>query len=149
MFGRTIECGTVGGGTLQLIPIRADHLVALTGWLNDAEVTRHMDAPFARTLEMEQEWYRQGSVDPNVYRWSIVYGDRHVGQAGINDIHWINRVGSVTVLIGDSGCWGRGLGTAVFRAQAFAEDLRTYFMSCGECISIPKLKSVTSQSQTL
>ena len=118
MFGHFIDCPVVGDQPLYLLPVCQADIPALTGWLNNPAVTRHINAPFARTPEMEMEWYYATSIDPNVFRWSVWLGDRHVGQLEINAIDWIARTGEVTVLIGPKEMWGKGIATRILIAQA-------------------------------
>lgn len=123
MLGPVLECGEVQGRPLRLVPTTERHLDACVRWLTDREVTRLLGLRFPVSAEQEGAWYRNAVEDRNRVFWSVEWGERHVGQTGIESINWIARTAVTGILIGEKDCWGQGIAGAVMRRRsAYAFD---------------------------
>jgi len=59
-----------------------------------------------------QEWLDKTNKDPNKRFWGIYYFDEFIGTTRL-DINWIFRNAILSIMIGDTNHWGKGIGTEV------------------------------------
>jgi len=100
---------TLAGSTVTLAPIRPEHLEHYVEWFADPDVTRFLTRNVAVTLQQEQEWLEQVARSETEVVWGIFAEGKHVGSTAISRIDWRNRHGMTGIVIGDRGCWGRGI----------------------------------------
>ena len=105
------------GERIYLRPIEEADASNYVRWLNDAEVSRYLAASFPLNLFREQEYVRNLYTDRNGLNLalSLQDGDRHIGGAGIHDIHQTDRSATFGIVIGEQDCWGKGYGTEATR----------------------------------
>jgi RimJ/RimL family protein N-acetyltransferase len=107
------------GRTIYLRPLEpADLAGAYSEWLNDREVTRYLETGiFPTTRDALQRYYQNVVLSRDNVALAIVLrdDDRHVGNIKLGPINWVHRRADMGVLIGDRGCWGRGIGTEAVR----------------------------------
>jgi len=96
-------------------------------WLNDPEVTRYLETRYIpRSLQNIREFVERmdGNQDEIFLAICLKEDDRHIGNIKLGPINWIHRFGDVSLLIGEKGCWGKGVGTEAIRVlTAFAFDV--------------------------
>ncbi len=83
-------------------------------WFNSAEVTEHINkGAFPNSAEAQEEMLRALSKSRNDVQLGIAVketGDL-VGIIGIHKIDWVHRRGDISIVIGDSRYWGKGIAT--------------------------------------
>ena len=81
-------------------------------WLNDPEVNIFMTAGLMpQTKSMLKSFYDAIAADKNSVYFAIVdrESDRHIGNAKLDKIDWVNRRCEFGILIGDREFWGKGI----------------------------------------
>ena len=87
-------------------------------WMNDPEVTRHLESRFyPNSLEALREYVAGKTGDRDNVFLAIVLkeGDRHIGNIKLGPINWIHRFADVGLLLGEKDCWGKGYATEAIR----------------------------------
>jgi RimJ/RimL family protein N-acetyltransferase len=87
-------------------------------WLNDQSVTRYMTNgtwPVTREDQIEYVKSVSGSRSTMVLAICLAEDGRHVGNVSLASIDFINRRAELGILIGDSRCHGRGIGSEAIR----------------------------------
>jgi [ribosomal protein S5]-alanine N-acetyltransferase len=86
-------------------------------WMNDREVTRHLESRFHPHSREELLRYVQEHGGPQDFFFAILLhaGDHHVGNIKIEPVNWIHRSGEIGILIGEKDCWGKGYATEAIR----------------------------------
>jgi RimJ/RimL family protein N-acetyltransferase len=116
---------------IRLRAVIEDDLPRYVAWLNDPEVTRYTGMESGEfTLESKQEWLAEISQpDHHARFWSVDAatdtGWRHIGHTAMY-FRYDNRIGDISIVIGDKTAWGKGYGTAITR-----EILRVGFEELG------------------
>ncbi len=85
-------------------------------WINDPEITRYMMAGTYPVTDDQMESYYDAHVkSKNAMLFAIVEKEtnRHIGNARIYLIDWVNRTVSRGIMIGDKKAWGKGYGLEV------------------------------------
>jgi ribosomal-protein-alanine N-acetyltransferase len=107
------------GSTVFLRPLEPSDLnERYVAWLNDPQVTRFTETGiFPTTLEDLQNYYRSLSVSKNDVMFAIVdkKSGQHVGNVKLGPIHWLHRVATFGILIGEKDFWGKGVGLETTR----------------------------------
>jgi RimJ/RimL family protein N-acetyltransferase len=106
-------------------------------WMNDPEVTRHLESRFfPQSLEDLRNYVKAAQERRDSVLFAIVLknGLRHIGNIKLGGIHWIHRSADVGLLIGEKDCWGKGYATEAIRlvtAYAFNTlNLRRLVAGC-------------------
>lgn len=101
------------GKRLKLAPLKREYIESFLKWLNDPEVTQYLIGYRPLTRDMEEEWFNNLKKRDNAFIFSILLtdGEKLIGNCGLEDIHWINRVGACGIFIGDKENQGKGYGT--------------------------------------
>lgn len=107
------------GRKLYLRPLLASDLTErYLSWLNDAEVTRYVEAGSFPVTKGDLEEYCQNMKHS---RTNLVFAivDRkkgvHIGNIKLGGINWIHRFGDLGILIGDKKYWSKGYGEEACR----------------------------------
>lgn len=109
----------IEGKLVNLRPQDVTDLERDLAWINDAEVTRFLNAryPFSRTAETE--WLREAASTPTSYQhasFAIETKDgRHIGNTSLMDVQAENRCATLGIMIGDKTYWSKGYGTDAVR----------------------------------
>ena len=105
------------GERVYLRPIEPEDAEVMVPWMNDAEVTRTLQAPRPTTLEDERAFVERMTKSETNITLGIVTraGDRFIGTASLMKIQWRERQACFGIAIGDKSNWGRGYGTETTR----------------------------------
>lgn len=103
------------GEHVRLDVVRRDDLPAIAAWWSDGEAQRRFDAVPAtpRRVEQLESWLETPKESNTDYRFVIrtVPADELIGTVAIEDILWNQRVGWVSLLIGEARMRGKGFGS--------------------------------------
>jgi RimJ/RimL family protein N-acetyltransferase len=84
-------------------------------WVNDAEVTRHLNVRYPWSLAAEEAWLRERTSKPlgfdSVHFAIEVKDGTHIGTIGFQRVHPENRKARLGISIGDKRYWSQGFGT--------------------------------------
>ena len=83
-------------------------------WMNDPEVTQHLESRFyPNSMESLGDYVAGKLRDRDNVFLAIVLkeGDRHIGNIKLGPINWIHRLADVGILIGEKDYWGKGYAT--------------------------------------
>lgn len=105
-------------------------------WLDDPEVTRHLELRFHRhTPEDVRAFVEQMNACPDTLLLGIFTkdGDTHIGNIKLGPVDRHHERAEVGIMIGDRGTWGRGYASEAIRALTdYAFDgLGLHKVSCG------------------
>jgi len=103
---------------LYLRPLDEADLDRCLGWINDAEILNTLGRRTPMSRAMEREWLvGQYKSDADI-ALAIVLKDaeRHIGNAGLHSIDYLNRSAEFGLLIGEKDAWGQGYGPEAGRA---------------------------------
>ena len=103
----------ITGKKVVLRTLTRDDLPTLTEWINDPEITQHLNAYRPMMLEFEEQWYEKlnGSTDNFVLALEAKDEQKLIGTMGIHQVDHRNQRASTGALIGDKSCHGKGYGT--------------------------------------
>jgi RimJ/RimL family protein N-acetyltransferase len=109
----------IEGKLVRLRPQDIEDLDRVYGWINDREVTRHLNVRYPASRLAEEAWIRSNTETAPSYhnvRFAIDTLDGvHIG--GIN-FHFVvpeSRKGHLGIMIGDKRYWSQGYGTDAMR----------------------------------
>ena len=88
-------------------------------WLNDPEIGRFLETRFKTHSERDvSAFVAEIQNDPLSHLFGLFLHEdgRHIGNIKVGPINPIHRVADVSLLIGDTACWGRGYATEAIRA---------------------------------
>jgi RimJ/RimL family protein N-acetyltransferase len=100
-------------------------LDALVRWRNDPAVNRYLSDRM-RTPEEAASWFEHLRTNSKVWLKAICEDGRLIGYATVESIDEKNRKCELALVIGESDCWGKGIGKSVLR-----DMLRYAFDSLG------------------
>ena len=107
------------GALVLLRPLeRTDLNERYLGWLNDPEVTRFTETgTFPSTSEDLDTYYRSvtGSRNDVILAIEEKKTGTHIGNVKLGPIHWVHRVATYGILIGEKEFWGKGVGVEATR----------------------------------
>lgn len=108
------------GERVKLAPLKREYIEKFLEWLNDPEITQYLDMYRPLTRDMEEEWFDNLKAKEDTIIFSILLTEDNgkellIGNCGIQDINWKNRVGHCGVFIGDKESHGKGYGTEALR----------------------------------
>lgn len=109
-------------GDIRLITPSLDHASASLSWVQSLDVVQYMGADFpSPTLEGEEKRIRDIISNPDEYSWMIESGGSVIGNVFIGSIAEMTakygvKAGTLTILIGDTNFWGKGIATSVCSA---------------------------------
>ena len=81
-------------------------------WINDPEITVFMSTGlFPQNSKMLRSFWESVSEDSSSINFAIVdkKTDKHIGNAKVDRIDWINRTCEFGILIGDKTFWSKGI----------------------------------------
>lgn len=104
------------GKRVLLRPLKNTDIELLNEWRNNLELIKLTQGiRFPKTLEMDQDWFRNLSNDKSnkyvVFGIEEISSNSFIGLIQITNIDWISRVGEFGINIGDSTKNGLGYGT--------------------------------------
>ncbi len=104
------------GNKIMLREYRKEDLDQITAWVNDMETTKYLSDIFTwpQTVKNSEDFLEM-RISGGRREAGFVIADRetqdYLGQADLMDINWINRCGTVGIVIADKKNRGRGIGT--------------------------------------
>ena len=89
-----------------------DHIMT---WVNDPEVVKNLQH-FDKTLTREDELSYINKIlsSKNDFVFSFFDGSEYIGQGGIHQISWENKLGRVSIMIARKH-WGKGYGQEILK----------------------------------
>jgi RimJ/RimL family protein N-acetyltransferase len=107
------------GAKVYLRPLeRTDLNETYLSWLNDGEVTRHLETgAFPTTMQDLEKFYQgvTGSTNAVILAVADRKSHRHIGNVKLGPINWVHRRAMFGIMIGDKAFWGKGVGEEVTR----------------------------------
>ncbi|MFX0139084.1 MAG: GNAT family N-acetyltransferase [Candidatus Hodarchaeota archaeon] len=108
------------GENVKLAPLKREYIEKFLKWLNDPKITQYLDTYPPLTRDMEEEWFDNLKTKEDTIIFSILLTENNgkeklIGNCGIQDIKWKDRVGHCGVFIGDKENQGKGYGTEALR----------------------------------
>jgi len=106
-------------------------------WINDPDVVRFLaSGAFPQTDDALLAYYESNARSDEQVLFAIMEKEngRHIGNARIYSIDWINRKACRGIMIGDKSCWSKGYGVEVI-------NLLSYYAF--EILNLRKLTSST------
>ncbi|WP_028314135.1 GNAT family N-acetyltransferase [Desulfatibacillum aliphaticivorans] len=93
-------------------------------WMNDYEITRFLEVRYVpHSLEQIAAYVRSldGNRDEIFLAICDQENDRHIGNIKLGPINWIHGFGDISLVIGEKGYWGKGIGAeAISLVSAYA-----------------------------
>ena len=81
-------------------------------WVNDLDVTEHLAIVYPMSMAAEQAWaeqaIRRNSYGHLTFAVDVIETGEHVGNCGLHDVHPVDRVAELGVMIGAKDHWGKG-----------------------------------------
>ncbi len=104
------------GNRVKLGPIKREYIESFLKWFNDPEIIQYLTMYRPMTRMSEEEWMENLKEREDTIRFSITipYEDGSeilIGNCGIHNIDWKNRVGEVGIVIGEKEYQSKGFGT--------------------------------------
>ncbi len=94
------------GKRISLTPIKREYLKFFLKWFNDPEVTQYTVMYRPLTQMEEEDWLENLKNRKDTIHFSLVISNEDnseilIGNCGIHNIDWKNRVGEVGIVIGE------------------------------------------------
>ncbi|NVM35237.1 MAG: GNAT family N-acetyltransferase [Candidatus Lokiarchaeota archaeon] len=104
------------GNRVKLGPIKREYIDSFLRWFNDPEITQYLARYRPMTRMAEEEWMENLREREDTIRFSITISNEDgseilIGNCGIHNINWKNRVGEIGITIGEKAYQNRGYGT--------------------------------------
>jgi RimJ/RimL family protein N-acetyltransferase len=100
------------GHKVYLRPIDERNIETFLRWINDRSISRYLESYLPVTERGEQAWFESVVHSQNNILFSIVTLDGVlIGNTGLMNIKWNDRVGFTGTMIGEKEFWGKGYGT--------------------------------------
>lgn len=116
------------GEGVRLRAIERSDLPTFVRWFNDPEVRQFLLMYAPMSMAMEERWFENRLNRENDHLFAVEAQVNetwvHVGNVGLHQIDWKNRLASFGIALGEKAYWNRGFGTAATRTIvrfAFAE----------------------------
>ncbi|MGB5909954.1 MAG: GNAT family protein [Promethearchaeia archaeon] len=108
------------GERVKLAPLKREYIEKFLEWLNDPKITQYLMFHRPLTRDMEEEWFNNLKTKENTVIFSILLNENKtkeklIGNCGIDDINWKDRVGHCGIFIGDKENQGKEYGTEALR----------------------------------
>ena len=104
------------GKRINLAPIKREYIESFLKWFNDPEITQYLAIYRPMTRMEEEDWMENLKKEEDTIRFSIVIpfedgSENLIGNCGIHNIDWKNRVGELGIVIGEKEFQNKGYGT--------------------------------------
>ena len=107
------------GEKIILAPVQREYLPQYVEWLNDWEISRNLapGIPFMMNLEDETRWFESRHNDDKNQLFAILAQPENklIGNCGLHNFDWKNRVCVFGIFIGDKNYWSKGYGSDAAR----------------------------------
>jgi len=105
------------GDRVRLRAIEREDIPRFLRWLNDPEVIHFLTIYIPMSRDEEERWFEQQLQDRSKKILAIeTETGEHIGNVGLEDVDWKNRLATLGIVIGEKKFWGKGYGTAAIRA---------------------------------
>ncbi len=103
------------GKRISLTPIKREYLKFFLKWFNDPEITQYLVIYRPLTQMEEEDWLENLKNRKDTIHFSIVISNKDdseilIGNCGIHNINWKNRVGETGIVIGEKQYQNKGYG---------------------------------------
>jgi RimJ/RimL family protein N-acetyltransferase len=99
------------GKKVTLRPYAETDIPYLMKWVNDPEIRKNIARTMPATEKNERDWLdRIHKAENDLVALIIQAKGIPIGNIGL-DINWVERIGTVGILIGEKEYWGKGFGT--------------------------------------
>ena len=87
-------------------------LAVCSRWINDPEVNYFLGVYLPQMESQEEEWFDRVAKGENniVFAIETIEG-KYIGNIGLHNIDWKDRVAATGTIIGEKEYWGKGYGT--------------------------------------
>ena len=104
------------GKRVKLGPIKKEYIDSFLRWFNDPEIIQYLASYLPMTRMAEEAWMENLKDGDDTIRFSIVIpqedgSEKLIGNCGIHNINWKNRVAEVGIVIGEKDYQNKGFGT--------------------------------------
>jgi len=104
------------GERIQLGPVKREYIDSYLKWLNDPELTQYLSIFLPLTRMKEEDWVENLKNRNDTIVFGILLldensGEKLIGNCGLHEIDWKNRVAEVGIMIGEKELHGKGYGT--------------------------------------
>ncbi len=104
------------GKRISLTPIKREYIESFLRWFNDPEITQYLLMYRPLTQMEEEDWLENLKNRQDTISFSIVASNDDnseilIGNCGIHNINWKNRVGEAGITIGEKQYHNKGFGT--------------------------------------
>lgn len=104
------------GERIQLGPVKREYIESYLKWLNDPELTQYLSIFLPLTRMKEEDWVENLKNRKDTIVFGILILDENgveklIGNCGLHEIDWKNRVAEVGIMIGEKELHGKGYGT--------------------------------------
>src|SRR5947208_16992847 len=106
--GRSVFGPLLRGEKVTLRPARENDAEHFVRWFADMEVTRHLAARMARTLQQELEFLKRNCECMNDAWWVIDFVDEAIGETGVHAVNGLDAKGTTGIIMRGKGSWGKG-----------------------------------------
>lgn len=104
----------IEGNLVNLRPVEMSDLDRVLAWINDREVTRHLNARYPVARLAEEMWLRARVETPlsgaNVFYAIETKEGTHIGSVDFHEVSPEDRKAHLGIMIGDRAHWSRGYG---------------------------------------
>jgi len=102
---------------MLLEQLTLEHIHDFHRWISNKPAVAYSLSAFLpdRDLEWSSRYLKQIISDPDSWSQVITFNQANIGFCGLSQISETNRCAEYFILIGDTECWNRGLGTEAGR----------------------------------
>ena len=86
-------------------------------WLNDEGTCQYNSHHrFPETAESERAYIQNVRQDPSTIVFAVIELESklHIGNVALQSINYIDRRAEISIVLGESECWGKGYGTEAY-----------------------------------
>ena len=100
------------GHKTRLRAIEREDLLTFVRWFNDPEVRRYLEMYLPMSKAQEEAWFEAYLKDDTSRNFAIeTEKGELIGNIGLRDLDWKNRLASLGFVIAEKEYWGGGYGT--------------------------------------
>jgi RimJ/RimL family protein N-acetyltransferase len=104
------------GEKVKLGPVKREYIESYLKWLNDPDLTQYLSGFLPLTRMKEEDWIENLKNRNDTIVFGILLldensGEKLIGNCGLHEIDWKNRVAEVGIMIGEKELHGKGYGT--------------------------------------
>jgi RimJ/RimL family protein N-acetyltransferase len=106
------------GERVRLRSVEREDIPTFVRWFNDPEVRQYLLMYEPMSKAKEERWF-EDQLDRKDYLFAIEaqIGEQwiHIGNTGLHQIDWKNRMAVFGIVLGEKAYWGQGFGTEATR----------------------------------